>query len=79
MGSHLFPFWNVKSAPKLGSWHNFTGVSGKTPEDVKLGMPSLKLTASLHLKTDGWNTILSYWGCLFSGARLLVSGRVCRK
>ena len=35
---------------------------------------SLKLTASLHLKMDGWNTILSFWDGLFSGA-MLVSGR----
>ncbi len=41
-------------------------------------LPSLKLTASLPLKMDGWNTILSYWGPgLFSGANLLlVSGMV---
>ena len=38
-------------------------------------LPSLKLTAILHLKMDGWNTILSYWDGLFSGA-MLVSGRV---
>ena len=39
-------------------------------------IPSLKLTASLPLKMDGWNTSLSYWGPgLFSGATL-VSGRV---
>ena len=25
-------------------------------------LPSLKLTASLHLKMDGWNTIVSFWG-----------------
>ena len=27
-------------------------------------LPSLKLTASLHLKMDGWNTIyiISFWG-----------------
>ena len=35
---------------------------------------SLKLTASLPLKMDGWNTSLSYWGGLFSGA-LAVSFR----
>ena len=29
----------------------------------------------LPLKMDGWNTILSYWGGLFSGA-MLVSGRI---
>ena len=35
--------------------------------------------ASLHLKMDGWKTIVSFWGNfgLFSGANLLlVSGRV---
>ena len=38
---------------------------------------SLKLTASSHLKMDGWNTILSYWGRLglFSGANLLLVSR----
>ena len=41
-------------------------------------LPSLKLTASLHLKMDGWNTILSFWDCLFSGA-MLVLGRVSNK
>ena len=39
-----------------------------------LNLPSLKLTFS-PLKMDGWNTILSYWGGLFSGA-LAVSFRV---
>ena len=38
-------------------------------------VPSLKLTASLHLKMDGWNTIVSFWDGLFSGA-MLVSGSV---
>ena len=28
---------------------------------------TLKLTASLHLKMDGWNTIVSFWDGLFSG------------
>ena len=30
-------------------------------------IPSLKLIASLHLKMDGWNTIVSFWDGLFSG------------
>ena len=39
-------------------------------------LPSLKLTASLPLKMDGWNTILSYWvEAYFQGLLLLVSGR----
>ena len=55
---------------------------GESPKLRMVGepwnLPSLKLTASLPLKMDGWNTILSYWGFgLFSGANLLlVSGRV---
>ena len=39
-------------------------------------VPSLKLTASLHLKMDGWKTIVSFWGPgLFSGANCYVSFR----
>ena len=39
---------------------------------------SLKGTASLHLRMDGWNTIVSFWGvwAYFQGRLLLVSGRV---
>ena len=37
-------------------------------------LPSLKLTFS-HPKMDGWNTIVSFWDGLFSGA-MVVSGRV---
>ena len=36
---------------------------------------TLPQTNSSHLKMDGWNTILSFWDGLFSGA-MLVSGRV---
>ena len=40
-------------------------------------LPSLKLTASLPLKMDGWNTSLSYWvSAYFQGRWLLVSGRI---
>ena len=35
--------------------------SPKNPSMSK-EIPSLKLTASLHLKMDGWNTIVSFWG-----------------
>ena len=38
----------------------------------RLYMVTLPETNSSLLKMDGWNTILSYWGGLFSG----VSGRV---
>ena len=40
------------------------------------GLPSLKLTFS-HLKMDGWNTIVSFWGpAYFQVLKTLVSGRV---
>ena len=29
---------------------------------VVIPLTSLKLTASLHLKMDGWNKIVSFWG-----------------
>ena len=38
-------------------------------------LPSLKLIFS-HLKMDGWNTILTFWDGLFSGA-FAVSFREC--
>ncbi len=46
---------------------------GRTWNCWKKYLPSLTLT--WHLKMDGWNTIVSFWDGLFSGARL-VSGRV---
>ena len=40
--------------------------------------PPLKLTASLHLKMDGWNTIVSFWGpAYFQGQA--VSFRECNR
>ena len=42
----------------------------------RLRVPSLKLTARLQLKMDGWKTILSFWDGLFSGA-MFVSFREC--
>ena len=35
-------------------------------------LPSLKLTASLHLKMDGWNRIVSFWGPAYFQGQLLV-------
>ena len=35
---------------------------------LKFTLPE-KLTASSHLKLDGWNTIVSFWDGLFSGAK----------
>ena len=42
---------------------------------IKLTLPA---TNSSHLKMDGWNTIVSFWGNfgLFSGAKILDSRRV---
>ena len=42
-----------------------------------VGYPPWKLTASLHLKMDGWNTNLSFWNGLFSGGPLAVSFKEC--
>ena len=39
---------------------------------------SLKLTASLHLKMDGWNMIVSFWGPAYFQVRT-VSLRECRE
>ena len=40
-----------------------------------VNVPSLKLTASLHLKMDGWNTIVSFWGPgPYSGANCSFQG-----
>ena len=33
-----------------------------------VGISTLPETNSSHLKMDGWNTIVSYWDGLFSGA-----------
>ena len=38
---------------------------------------SPKLTASLHLKTDGWKTFVSFRGPAYFQGLLLVSGNVC--
>ena len=42
------------------------------------GLPSLKLTASLHLKMDGWKTNFSFWvlGWFVFAGQMLVSGRL---
>eukprot|EP00434_Breviolum_minutum_P040176 symbB.v1.2.035695.t2/scaffold4868.1/size33687/1 len=42
---------------------------------ISIRIPSLKRTATLQLKLNGWNTIVSVWDGLFSGA-MLVSGSV---
>jgi len=43
--------------------------------DVSKNRGTLPETNSSHLKMDGWNTIVSFWDGLFSGA-MLVSGSV---
>ena len=42
---------------------------------MEINVATLPETNSSPLKMDGWKTIVSYWGGLFSGA-MLVSGRV---
>ena len=41
-------------------------------------IPSLKLTASLQLKLNGWNTIVSVWDGLFSGATVSFRECICQ-
>ena len=48
----------------------------KTAKKESQLLPSLKQTASLHLKMDGWNTNFLLGPGLFSGAKMLVSGSV---
>ena len=42
-------------------------------------IPSLKLTASLPLKNDGWKTIVSFWDGPFSGDMLVLGSAGLRK
>ena len=59
---------------------NFTGIlMGSSGNLMDFCIPenkALELTASLHLKMDGWNTNLSCWGKrpIFQGRLLLVLG-----
>ena len=47
------------------------------PEKKGGSILTLPETNSSHLKMDGWNTIVSFWGpAYFQGLLLLVSGRV---
>ncbi len=41
--------------------HLLTMVINRLVKWMILQVPSLKLTASLHLKMDGWKTILSFY------------------
>ncbi len=68
LGGGSFGVGTVARIPlKVGKKHEMN-----TWDDA---IPSLKLTASLHLNMDGWNTIVSFWGpAYFQG--LCYSGRV---
>ena len=69
----LEALYHLISSPE--SLLDFLGLFSDEPCCLGVG-PSLKLTASLPLKMDGWNTIVSFWDGLFSGA-LAVSFREC--
>ena len=61
-------FWcyNVDGNQKSGS-----------PNQLRLVVNALPETNSSHLKMDGWNTIVSFWGPAYFQVRLLlVSGSV---
>ncbi len=64
---------NVQRLPCIQKATNLKGIFSKT--DSRL-TPSLKLTASWHLKMDGWKTIrLPFWdAAYFQGCLPLVSG-----
>ena len=53
-------------------WSKLLGFRYTEKNTIECTLPE---TNSSPLKMDGWNTSLSYWGCLFSGA-MLVSGSV---
>ena len=40
----------------------------------RTSLPSLKLTASVHLKMDGLEDEISFWNGLFSGANCCFKG-----
>ena len=65
-----FPVWASSTLPSREE-PAVLGVMGGFRGGLEWGLrvlDSLKLTASLHLKMDGWNTIVSFWDGLFSGA-----------
>ena len=76
------PVWNAggcffrssKKQTTPRTWGGQSDSQGLMDSNFGHNLHSLKLTFS-PLQMDGWNTILSYWGSLFSGATL-VSGRV---
>ena len=82
LGVTSFDFRKVRSVRNLSTSAGVKGaklkVSNSEASFLFKIFPSLELTASLPLKMDGWNTIVSFWGGLFSGA-MLVSGRVVVK
>ena len=68
---HFFLWCEINRTPRRTFPHKylcFNSVGIPRLREVVHGYCSLKLTASLPLKMDGWNTILSYRAGLFSGA-----------
>ena len=57
----------------LGCMKPYTVNNGKT---TNLNWCRISAINSSHLKMDGWNTIVSFWDALFSGA-FAVSFRDC--
>ena len=54
----------------LEPWSDESMSGRKCPEKQSHGnMPSLKLTASLHLKIDGWKMKFPFWDGLFFSFR----------
>ena len=65
----------AKAAALAKVWAQKPGGFFFMDDGMTFGYSTLPETNSLHLKMDGWNTILSFWDGPFSGA-MLVSGMV---
>ena len=71
---NLYMAWHPNGPHPLALKNSYPFDMWKSSEKVP---GTLKLTVSLHLKMDGWNTIVSFWGpAYFQGRLLLVSGSV---
>ena len=66
------PWSTLVSIPRV---HETKTSRWRHQQNVNDFFPSLKLTF-LHLKMDGWKTIVSFWDGSFVGAMMLLSGRV---
>ena len=69
--SALVTTWETTDHHEPESWSSLS----LWTSPLLTNLPSLKLTASLHPKMDGWKMIVSFWDGSLAGA-MLVSGSV---